>query len=157
MQEETSLEFSNRFQSALKRSGIKLKDVAAKADLSAGYISDLKSGKKGSPSREVVEKFSEILQCDAKWLFSGRGEMYEGHRQQQALSKSAEVRSAAIAAGLDQEIEAMAELYKSILYQFPANPKRMRQMFRDNINANIDQFEIWCDEAIEKKNNKFKK
>lgn len=150
MQEETSLEFSDRFQLALKRSGKKLKEIAEDADVSAGYVSDLKSGKKAKPSRVVVEKFSKILQCDTQWLLNGVGEMHEGHRQQQLLVKSTEARAAAVSAGLDQEIEAMAEVYKSMLYQFPANPLRMRKMWRDSINANIDQFEKWCDEATNK-------
>lgn len=145
MQEKTSLKFSQRFSDAIKHSGLKSKEIASKSSVSAGYISDLKSGKKDNPSSENVKKFSDILGCDCEWLLTGLGEMHEGYRRKKLAAAASGKRSAAIEAGLEDEIEALGEAYKSLLYQFPGNSSRIRKMFKKNIINHIDEFETWCD------------
>ncbi len=60
--------FSERLARAIKDSPLKAKEIAEKAGIDAGYLSDLPSGKKPLPSRTILKSLAESLNVPATWL-----------------------------------------------------------------------------------------
>jgi transcriptional regulator with XRE-family HTH domain len=61
-------DFSIRLKKAIADSPLKQTEIADKCGITAPYLSDLKTGKKANPSREVVEKLAQILCVPVAWL-----------------------------------------------------------------------------------------
>ena len=62
--------FSARLSRALKASGLSQAAVAKNAGITAPYLSDLKKGKRGNPSADVVQKLADALSIAPAWLMS---------------------------------------------------------------------------------------
>ena len=142
MQEKTSLKFSERFSREIKRSGIKGKEIASIAGVSAGYISDLRTGKKSNPSHEAVKKFSKILQCDFHYLLTGELRTRQDELMRQAESK----REIALDSRLEEKIKMILLEMSESLYQFPSANKAHRKLIKKEAATRLDELERWCDE-----------
>lgn len=64
-------DFSSRLRKAIDNSPLKQTEIADFARITAPYLSDLKTGKKTNPSREVVGKLAECLKVSYSWLMLG--------------------------------------------------------------------------------------
>lgn len=75
MQAKSSLDFAGRLSLALAGAGMKAATLAAKSQVSKGYVSDLLKRKKEFPSAETCKKFSEVLGVPQVWLYLGEGNL----------------------------------------------------------------------------------
>lgn len=70
--------FSERLSEAIRCSKKSGKEVAASAGIDAGYLSNLKGGKRPMPSVPVVKALSDALGVRADWLATGDPPMFSG-------------------------------------------------------------------------------
>lgn len=61
-------DFSIRLKMARNRVGFKAKELAAKCQVSASYISELESGKRVNPSARLVDDLARELGVETDWL-----------------------------------------------------------------------------------------
>lgn len=61
-----------RVRVARERCGLSARALAAKADLSAGYVALIERGQRPSPSGEVFRKLAAALGVSIDWLITGR-------------------------------------------------------------------------------------
>lgn len=63
--------FSERLTEAIASSGLSGKVIAERAGIDAGYLSNLKGGKRPMPSVPVIKALSDALEVRVDWLASG--------------------------------------------------------------------------------------
>jgi transcriptional regulator with XRE-family HTH domain len=73
--------FSERLSESLKASGLSQSQVAKQAGITAPYLSDLKKGKRGNPSTEVVRKLAAALKTSPFWLMGYEDDEHPTHYQ----------------------------------------------------------------------------
>lgn len=60
--------FSERLSEAILRAGRSNKEIAAQAGIDAGYLSNLKQGKRSTPSSLVIRALAATLNVSEAWL-----------------------------------------------------------------------------------------
>lgn len=66
--------FSSRLSEAIASSPLTQREIARISGITAPYLSDLKSGKKANPSREIIDKLAGILEVSPARLLIIPGE-----------------------------------------------------------------------------------
>lgn len=72
--------FAARLSEAMARSNLSGKEIAAAAGIDAGYLSNLKKGKRPPPSAPVTKSLAAALGVSEDWLASGEGPVYAASR-----------------------------------------------------------------------------
>lgn len=103
------------------QAGIKQSKLAELAGVSKGYVSELVSGAKKSPSVEASKKFAEILGVSPEWLLTGHAPLYNPDiAEETRIRKGEELKLRAqqcrdLSAQMEKdrkELVEMAELYE---------------------------------------------
>lgn len=58
---DVAMEFGERLRMLRRRKGMSLRELAAKADVSTSYLSDLERGARGAPTAPVLERLADGL------------------------------------------------------------------------------------------------
>lgn len=112
--------FGELLKAERKRSGKKLRDVSAFANLSVSYISDIEQGRKGPPEIEVVRKFEELFETEKDLLVSA-AESERGMMPTQVMSRL-------------QERPILRELF----FRIEKEPdEKLRQWLEENIKDKV--------------------
>jgi transcriptional regulator with XRE-family HTH domain len=67
--------FSERLSQAIEMCPLKGKEIAERAGIDPGYLSNLKQGKRAAPSGPVAKALAAALDVSVQWLVAGEGPM----------------------------------------------------------------------------------
>ena len=162
--------FSDRLTHKMSLMGFTQESLAEIIGCSHSTVSRWMSGSK--PRKMAAHQLASALRTTTSWLLNGGDEgkpcnlaaIESQERSERTLPSkvvdtlkeaSAErgrrKREVAHEAGLENEVDAICEMLRTALSQFPSVNKRMRKQLTKNLTDNIAAFETWCDE-IEAKN-----
>ncbi len=133
---------SERLVTALNLSSKSQTEIASEAGITSAYLSDLKHGKRGNPSKDKISLVAEALGVSVSWLYAGEGPMKPDAKRDASLARGVERAEKIFEASEKRREELESLIGARLLELMEAGPARSAAIL-DECDAALRSYAKW--------------